>query len=450
MKSSRRSFLKTSGACGCAALVQQLLRPSVLFAQAACAGGTGHHIVHIVLDGAHDGLYMFPFLDASRYSALQARRAPVMQARGSGVSFGHSIFGVHPLFDVRVEPGSLSVRDMLENGEARVVSCVGMPLDKRSHPECMNSLMAGLPAASSATGTQWLARLMDTCGFTPYQVFRMGTTPGLSLERSSGGPPPIDINVGLKNFDWDDNGDVELRRATSVLQQILSLQQPTTDHERALVTTMAGIYDAIPRIKDISNVSVSGKYSGYYPSGGVTYFDAEGQLFADTARVLKYNEDHSLKSFVQMGFWDFDHHSDMPNRLSPRIERFNRNLSQLRADLGPSIWAKTVVIISSEMGRSLKGSNGTEHGFGNITLVLGGGFSGVSDRVVGRIPSVQELSLPDPDALNGKFTPLPMYVDYRQLFSEALMWMGVDPAPVFPGFVAGSGGSLGLFGVSSA
>ncbi|MBN8551132.1 MAG: DUF1501 domain-containing protein [Deltaproteobacteria bacterium] len=449
MKSSRRSFLKTSLGCGCAAAVHQLLRPSVLFAQGSCAGGTGSHIVHIVLEGAHDGLYMFPFLDTARYNALSARRASVMHARTAAGNFGDSIFGVHQNLQVRPVSGALSVQDMLAAGEGRLISCVGMPNDKRSHPESMNALMAGLPVTTANGGTQWLARLMDTCNFTPYQVFRMGSLPGLTFERANGGAPPIDISTSLKNFDWDDTGDVELRRAAEVLRQIIALQPAGAPHQQALTTKMAGLYDAIPKVKELAAVSISGHYSGAYPSVNPTSFDSEGQLFADTARVLRYNHTQGLKSFVQIGLSMFDHHSDLVNLLGGRLVNINQNLSQLRADLAPDVWSKTIVIITSEFGRSISGGSGTEHGWGNVTLVLGGGLDNSSDLVLGSIPTVTELSAPDPDARNGKFTSLPAHVDYRQVFSESLAWIGVDPSTVFPGFTPGA--RIGLFnGISGA
>lgn len=86
------------------------------------------------------------------------------------------------------------------------------------------------------------------------------------------------------------------------------------------------------------------------------------------------------------------------------------------------MWERTVIVVISEFGRRnyQNGSDGTDHGHGNVFLVTGGAVRG----------GIYGPDLVEADLL-GEF---PSYaVDFRDLYREILaVHLGVDPAPVFP------------------
>ena len=113
------------------------------------------------------------------------------------------------------------------------------------------------------------------------------------------------------------------------------------------------------------------------------------------------------------------------------------------------------VIVQSEFGRRVRqnGSGGTDHGYGNPLLVIGGPING--RRMYG-----QWLGL-DPQVLSPYFGDIPATTDFRRVFSELMIrrmrnnklgeifpgYTGYSPLGIFQGadmvpqYVAGSGQS---------
>ncbi len=85
-------------------------------------------------------------------------------------------------------------------------------------------------------------------------------------------------------------------------------------------------------------------------------------------------------------------------------------------------------MVFSEFGRTNRQNGsvgelsvGTDHGWASNTFVLSGAITGSS---IGEAPTVLELQDEEIDAL------VPQ-IDYRDVFSDAIRWLGEDPAAVF-------------------
>jgi hypothetical protein len=100
---------------------------------------------------------------------------------------------------------------------------------------------------------------------------------------------------------------------------------------------------------------------------------------------------------------------------------------------------RVTVIVQSEFGRRVRqnGSAGTDHGYGNPLLVLGGPVNG--RRIYG-----QWLGL-DPQVLSPYFGDIPVTTDFRRVFSELIIRrMGNNRlGDVFPGYTGYA--PMGLF-----
>ena len=117
--------------------------------------------------------------------------------------------------------------------------------------------------------------------------------------------------------------------------------------------------------------------------------------------------------------------------LSEGLMAFWRDLGALQQD--------TSVVVMSEFGRRLRSnaSGGTDHGRGNVMMVLGPQARG--GRMLGRWPGLSN------DVLE-EGADLAVTTDYRAVLAELMaghMKAG-DLSTVFPGFVAGT--ALGLWG----
>jgi hypothetical protein len=100
---------------------------------------------------------------------------------------------------------------------------------------------------------------------------------------------------------------------------------------------------------------------------------------------------------------------------------------------------RVTVIVQSEFGRRVRqnGSAGTDHGYGNPLLVLGGPVNG--RRIYG-----QWLGL-DPQVLSPYFGDIPVTTDFRRVFSELLIrrMRNNRLGDIFPGYTGYT--PLGIF-----
>ena len=92
--------------------------------------------------------------------------------------------------------------------------------------------------------------------------------------------------------------------------------------------------------------------------------------------------------------------------------------------------ARVTVVVQSEFGRRVRANanGGTDHGYGNPMLVLGGAVNG--RRFYGSWPGL------NPETLSPTFGDVPVTTDYRRVMSEILIRrMGnANLSQVFPGY----------------
>jgi hypothetical protein len=145
---------------------------------------------------------------------------------------------------------------------------------------------------------------------------------------------------------------------------------------------------------------------------------------------------------VDLGGWDTHENQGTvgTSLYSNKIAELSQALAAFYNELNASgEMARVTVIVQSEFGRRVRqnGSGGTDHGYGNPLLVLGGPVNG--RRFYG-----QWLGL-DPTVLSPYFGDVPVTTDFRRVFSELMIRrMGNNRlSQVFPGYTGYA--PLGLF-----
>jgi uncharacterized protein (DUF1501 family) len=136
---------------------------------------------------------------------------------------------------------------------------------------------------------------------------------------------------------------------------------------------------------------------------------------------------------VDLGGWDTHDGQGTAgagyNYYQNKIAELSQALAAFQAELEASgLASRVTTVVQSEFGRRIKQNNsgGTDHGYGNPVLVMGG--SVVGRRFYGTFPGLAPSILA---AANGD---LPVTTDYRRVLSEILVSrMGLaNPASVFP------------------
>jgi uncharacterized protein (DUF1501 family) len=114
-----------------------------------------------------------------------------------------------------------------------------------------------------------------------------------------------------------------------------------------------------------------------------------------------------------------------------KIAELSAGLAAFFAELnGSGQMSRVTVVVQSEFGRRVRANanGGTDHGYGNPMLVLGGAVNG--RKFYGSWPGL------NPTTLSPTFGDVPVTTDYRRVFSEIMIRRMATPhiGTIFPGY----------------
>ena len=397
---SRRGFMKLLG--GTTALTATTLGGARV-AFGAPGEATGNVLVVLSLRGGMDGLsVVVPTGDPGLAAARPAIGIP--QSRLTRLD---SMFGLHPAMAPLVP--------LWRSKKLAMVHAVGMEAPNRSHFAAMDEMERAAPGSSLRTG--WLDRMM---GQVPASTFTVSSVGSSRLPRSMAGPNP--------EFGMTTIGGVTLAFGED--------STPLAAWQEALAAVNAG---AMPLVATPMTTALDavGSLRGA-PAAGTGYPDAEpAPALKELARLIKADLGVTAAA-VDFGDWDMHENLGASDKgwMYDQLTDLSGALAAFAADLGP-LFSKVTVVTLSEFGRRVKenGTGGTDHGYGNVSLVLGGSVLG--GKVYGRWHGLAADKLVSGD--------LAVTTDYRQVVGEVLTKKcGVDSlGAVFPGLKAEPLGLLG-------
>jgi uncharacterized protein (DUF1501 family) len=150
-----------------------------------------------------------------------------------------------------------------------------------------------------------------------------------------------------------------------------------------------------------------------------------GRNLQQLARLIKADVGVEA-AFAEVGGWD--HHGNEPGLLSNMLRQFGVALEAFYKDMGDRM-EDIVLVTMSEFGRTVKenGNAGTDHGHGNVMMVLGGPVKG--GKVYGQWPGLEQEQL-------FERRDLAVTTDFRDVLSELIQGqMGQkNLSAVFPGY----------------
>jgi uncharacterized protein (DUF1501 family) len=98
--------------------------------------------------------------------------------------------------------------------------------------------------------------------------------------------------------------------------------------------------------------------------------------------------------FIDVGGWDTHvNQGAASGYLAQQFTELGQGLAAIADEMGEFAWKRTVVLVVSEFGRTVKenGNRGTDHGHGSVYWVLGGGLS--STRIAGAQQAIEAATL---------------------------------------------------------
>ena len=374
-------------------------------------------LVVVFLRGGADGLALVSPTSDPEFIAARPEDLRVLR---KGDSAGHVIKQQFADVDFRFHPAAQGLSDLYNAGDLSLIHAAGLTEATRSHFDAEARIER---AAKAGDAGGWLGRWLKTIpegGDLP--ALAVGTTLPGALDGHEAAVAEELGNLILAGGHW---------LAPALRQR---LQQGFGAH---------GPVDASMRqLLDLSQI-ISGRIwsqtdNAVRPYVADVMYPADNPISAPLmtiAQTLKLGMGTRVAT-VDVPGWDT--HVRQSGDFTNQVRWLSEGLMAFWRDLGP-LQQDTSVVVMSEFGRRLRSnaSGGTDHGRGNVMMVLGPQAKG--GRMLGRWPGLTN------DVLE-EGADLAVTTDYRAVLAELMaghMKAG-DLAPVFPGFVAPA--PLGLWG----
>jgi len=391
MTTSRRTMM-----IGCCAAITEMaggrIRDIVIGPETSAA--TRDIFVLVFLRGGCDGLSFVAPYDDINY--INNRPSLKLNAPGSSTNAAYALpstinasvpFGLHP------KAGGL--KELYDQRKLAFVHACGLTNGTRSHFDAMDYMERGTPSSKS-TSTGWITRHLASIGASGNlpAVASSATLPA-SLLNSPSAVAMNDSNFKL-NGHWKYSS--QQRAALSAFyadsSPLETVGRSTLALMDAIATKNLGTYIPAPGVEYPSE---------WYASGFSSSLKLVAQLIKADLNVQVATLDY--------GGWDT--HEGQAYALPNLINGLARGLAAFYNDLAP-YHSRLTMVVMSEFGRRLREnrSGGTDHGYGNLMLVLGGNVNG--GKIYGQWPGLE------PSALD-KQVDLAITTDYRRVLSEIIV-----------------------------
>lgn len=319
---------------------------------AEAAGADDPRLLIVVLRGGMDGLNTVVPIGDRHYVSMRGGIA----IPAAGTIRLNSFFGLHPSLK--------NFGRFYKAGDAAVVHATCVPLHNRSHFDAQDNLENGLPGKIVSNSTGWLNRLLSSlpagAPIRSHGAIQIGDAP-LILR----GPAPV---LGWSPTWFTPVSDPTLYMIRTLFREC---DPPIFDMlERGLKA------DRLADRVDKDDGQISPLRKGFRGAGRLV-------AAADGPRI----------AVLSVGGWDT--HSDQGGAsgvMANVLTELDTAIDDFRTCVG-SAWNKTVMVLATEFGRTVRvnGDRGTDHGVGTVALLAGGAVNG--GRVFGDWPGLAPRDL---------------------------------------------------------
>ncbi len=409
---SRRMLLRSLGHLGVAGASSALFpswMPKLVFSPRFQQNAPGQRdvLVAIFQRGGMDGLNaVVPFGEGALYYDRRPTIA-IPEPNGSDLAAidldGH--FGLHPA----LRP----LKQVWDAGQLALIHAAGSPDPTRSHFDAMEYMERGTPG-DKTTQAGWINRHLLSAAWqnpSPFRAVGIGAMVQSSLR---GGVPALALR-SIIDFHLQGRDD-QLEAVTRTLSSMYDIAAPAD----MLSGQAAEVFDTVNLLSQMSTREYTPQYGAVYPESEF------GMGLRQVAQLIKADVGLEVAA-IDIGGWDtHESQGGVDGQFSGLLSDFAQGLAAFHADMHDTMGSVTVVSMS-EFGRRVteNASAGTDHGHGNVMMVMGGG---ASSGVFGRWPGLSDAALDDGD--------LQVTTDYRDVLTEILTRRLGNPAvdQVFPGY----------------
>ncbi len=333
--------------------------------------GASQRLVVIFLRGAVDGLnVVVPYTDKSYYAIRPTIAIPPPGQKDGALELDAQ-FGLHP----QLAP---LLPFWKERSLAFVHAC-GSPDDTRSHFQAQAYMESGTPGVNLTTDG-WLNRTLAALPGT--RTATEAVNFGATMPRILHGPMPVASMPSA-------GGGAGLRNSAVMTKPLVhSAFDSMYSGEDTLSIAYRQGQSAHARLMSDLEQDMSEAGGGAPSPAG---FPLDVEHFCKVVR-----KDPTIQvGFFALSGWDTHVREGGSTQgvLANHLRQLGQGLALFPKNLGEDAYANTVIVLMSEFGRTARenGNAGTDHGHGNMMLVMGGPVAG--GKVYGQWPGLAEPHL---------------------------------------------------------
>jgi len=366
-------------------------------------------LVFLFLRGGMDGLNLVAPVDDVNYITA---RTPETMISGSGATAGLPLGNAYPGGDFRLHHSAGGLKELYDNKNLALIHASGLTNGTRSHFEAQDLVDLGVADMDYLHyNTGWLDRLIS------------------ASNHGSGIIPVVSVGGSVPKSLFGDPGAVAMSNPATFAFY------GTADQKQALESIYSG-KGLLPKAgaQTIQNLDLiqskivkdkNGRPLPYSPTPSVNYpKNSLGNMMQSLAELIKMEVG---LQFATVDFGGWDTHQIQGPQFNNQAQELSDSLASFWNDI-QQYQKKVTLVCVSEFGRRVKAnqSNGTDHGHGNVMLVLGGDVNG--GKMHGTWPGLATQQL-------DQGADLAVTTDYRNVLAEiAQKKYGIaNPASLFPG-----------------
>ena len=369
-------------------------------------------VVVIFLRGGLDGLSLIaPSGDADYIAARPGEIRVDRKGDGAGIRLDNAAADA----DFRFHPQARGLSELYGAGELAVFHAAGLTDATRSHFDAEARMERGAPGGGDGG---WLGRWLRAAKPD-------GVLPALAI----GAAAPDSLRGAAEVAVAEDLSGLRLAGGHGYSTAIRAMMARRLGDNSLIGAPLRRLLSLSDVIEARVALDDDGNLRAYEPSADYPDSPLSGAL-RTLAQTIKLGLGLRVAT-VDYGGWDT--HIGQAGTFSGLVDGLSAPLMAFWRDLGAE-QERVSVVVMSEFGRRLKAneSGGTDHGHGNVMMVLGPQVKG--GRMFGRWPGLAN------DALDAG-ADLAITTDYRQVLAELMAAsMGfADTAALFPGFQSAEG-----------